>query len=282
MKLLESLYNLDNINDDADGYIIGIEDLSINFKNYPLSELKEISLLCQKNNKELFVSLNKNMHNQDLAYLKEALLLIDTLDIKGVLYYDVAVVNLHNTLKLKTPLVWAQEHFTTNYQTMDFWYQYGAKYSFVSAELTLDEVLTINSKTKANLIVPIFGYLPMFASKRNLVKNYLKTFKIKDDSTLNYMEKEGKIYPVIDNKDGVVVYSSHILNGLREMLILKEAGVSYVYLNTFLIDDMREIIKLYQDANKTNALSFEKCIDEMLEGNTDKGFLYKETVYKVK
>ena len=282
MKLLESLYDINSINDAADGYIVGVKSLSVNYKNYSLDKLKQISELCSNNNKELFVSLNKNMHNTDLEYLKEVLLLIDTLNVKGIIFYDVALVNMHEKLHLKTPLVWGQEHFTTNYQTMDFWYHYGAKYSLVSAEITLDEILEIAKKTKASLIIPIFGYLSMFISKRHLVKNYLKTFSLKDNSDINYMFKEGKLYPIIDNKDGVVVYSSQILNGLSEMLILKEAGIPYVYLNAFKIDNMQEIIKLFKDADKGNVLEYEAKINNMLEGNTDKGFLYKETVYKVK
>ena len=282
MKLLESLYDINNINDDADGYIIGVDNLSVNYKNYTIADLKEIAKLCLDNHKELFVSLNKNMHNKDLPFLKEVLLLIDNLNVKGIIYYDIAIVNMHKNLKLKTPLVWGQEHFTTNYQTMDFWYQYGAKYSLVSAEITLDEIIEISKKTKASLIVPIFGYLSMFVSKRHLVKNYLKTFSLKDNSDINYMFKEGKTYPIIDNKDGVVVYSSHILNGLREMLILKDANIPYVYLNAFKIDNMQEIIKLFKEVNKDNAKESEEKINNMLEGNTDKGFLYKETVYKVK
>ena len=78
------------------------------------------------------------------------------------------------------------------------------------------------------------------------------------------------------------VYSSHILNGLREMLILKDANISYVYLNAFKIDNMQEIIKLFKEVNKENAKESEEKINNMLEGNTDKGFLYKETIYRVK
>ena len=282
MKLLESLYNIDDINNYADGYIVGVQDLSVNYKNYTLDDLKKIDELCLKNDKELFVSLNKNMHNKDLAFLKEVLLLLDDLHIKGIIYYDIAIVNIHNNLCLKTPLVWGQEHFTTNYQTMNFWYQYGSKYSLVSAEVTLDEIIEISKKAKTELIVPIFGYISMFVSKRHLVKNYLKTFSLEDNSDINYMTKEGNVYPIIDNKDGVIVYSSHILNGLRELFVLKNAGISYVYLNSFKIDNMNEIIKLYKEAKEDNCLEFESKINNMLEGNTDKGFLYKETVYKVK
>lgn len=282
MKLIVSLKDKSDISNLADAYVVGINDLSVNYNNFSLEEVKEIALLCKKNNKELFISLNKNMHNSDLSYLKDALLVLDKLDLKGIIYYDIALVNMSNDLKLKTPLVWGQEHMTTNYHTMNFWKKYGASYALVSAEITLNEIKEIKDNTDLELIVPIFGYISMFVSRRHLVKNYLKTFSLKDNSLINYMTKEGNTYPIIDSKDGTIVYSAYILNGLREMFELEKAGINYVYLNSFNIDDMNEIIRLYKIATPNNAKAFEQKIDKMLEGNTDKGFLYKETVYKVK
>jgi hypothetical protein len=51
-------------------------------------------------------------------------------------------------------------------------------------------------------------------------------------------------------------------------------------MNNVLIEDdiFEKIIKIYKDGNPDD----EKIVDELMEGNTDKGFLYKETVYKVK
>ena len=37
----------------------------------------------------------------------------------------------------------------------------------------LDNILEIRKNTQVKLMVNIFGYLPMFVSKRHIVKNYL-------------------------------------------------------------------------------------------------------------
>ena len=78
----------------------------------------------------------------------------------------------------------------------------------LSSEITLDEVKEIEKEAKAKLMLPVFGYLPMFVSRRHLVKNYLETFNLEDNSKINYIEKEGKIYPIIDNEEGTIAYSS--------------------------------------------------------------------------
>lgn len=283
MKILvmpKSINQVNTLINDIDGIIIGLDKLSINMPYYfSYEEIKELIKICNDNNKEVFISLNKNMHNSDLDYLKEVLTSLDTFNIKGILYYDIAIVNIKDELKLKTPLVWNQEHLTTNFLTSNYWYDFGALYTYLSSEITKDEINDICKNTKAKTMVTMFGYLPMFASRRHLVKNYLDTFNIKDNSKINYIEKEGYIYQIIDDENGTIAYSHSVLNGIEETLDIK---TDYIVLNSFSIEDdiFNEVTKMYKDVNKTNVKEYKERIDSMLD--TDLGFLYKETIYKVK
>ena len=283
MKLLimpKSIDQIESLIEDIDGVIVGIKDLSINQPAYfTLDEIKKINEIIKNNGKEIFVSLNKNMFNKDLEILEYTLLQLDNLKLNGILYYDIAIVNFKKNLKLVTPLVWNQEHLTTNYLTSNFWYEYGAKYTMLSSEITLDEINEIALNANAKTMVPIFGYLPMFVSRRHLVRNYLDTFKIKDDSNINYIEKEDKIYAIIDSNDGTIAYSNKCLNGINETLKL---NVDYIVLNSFNINNatFKRVVSMYNIANESNVQEFKEEIDKMLD--TDTGFLYKETVYEVK
>lgn len=283
MKLLimpKSIDQIESLIEDIDGVIVGIKDLSINQPAYfTLDEIKKINEIIKNNGKEIFVSLNKNMFNKDLEILEYTLLQLDNLKLNGILYYDIAIVNFKKNLKLVTPLVWNQEHLTTNYLTSNFWYEYGAKYTMLSSEITIDEINEIALNANAKTMVPIFGYLPMFVSRRHLVKNYLDTFKIKDDSNINYIEKENKIYAIIDSNDGTIAYSNKCLNGINETLKL---NVDYIVLNSFNINNatFKRVVSMYNIVNESNVQEFKEEIDKMLD--TDTGFLYKETVYEVK
>lgn len=283
MKLLimpKSIDQIESLIEDIDGVIVGIKDLSINQPAYfTLDEIKKINEIIKNNGKEIFFSLNKNMFNKDLEILEYTLLQLDNLKLNGILYYDIAIVNFKKNLKLVTPLVWNQEHLTTNYLTSNFWYEYGAKYTMLSSEITIDEINEIALNANAKTMVPIFGYLPMFVSRRHLVKNYLDTFKIKDDSNINYIEKENKIYAIIDSNDGTIAYSNKCLNGINETLKL---NVDYIVLNSFNINNatFKRVVSMYNIVNESNIQEFKEEIDKMLE--TDTGFLYKETIYEVK
>ncbi len=277
IMILPTKQNIDNVIKYSDAILVGLENLSVNMPDvYTINEIKE---LCDKyQEKDIFVALNKNMHTKDLDALKSALTELDNLNLKGIFYYDISVVQYRNELKLKTPLVWSQEHLTTNYATMNYWNSKNIEYAYVSSEITLDEIETIKKESSMKLIVPIFGYLPMFVSKRNLVNNYKEYFNIEDNSKIYEIEKEDRKYPIDNNNLGTVVYSSAILNGLEEFERLENIDVSYVTLNSYRIpeDKFIEVAKLFSKREYKNT-----DIDKMFD-NTDKGFLYKETIYRVK
>lgn len=270
--------NLSNIVEYSDAILIGIDNLSVNVPDtYSIHEVEEI--IKKYNQIEVFVALNKNMHKCDLDNLKDALIKLDKMNIAGIFYYDIAVLEYRNTLNLKVPLVWSQEHLTTNYATMNYWYNENVNYTYVSSEITLDEIIENRKNTKMKLIVPIFGYLPMFVSKRHLVENYLEYFNLDKKSSKYELEKDSKLYPVSIISNDTTIYSSHILNGLSELKVLEENNIEYVTLNSYNIDTSKfiDVLKIY----KSRLYESEKEID-MVFDNLDKGFLYKETVYRVK
>lgn len=283
MKILimpNSIKQINSLINNIDGVIVGLDKLCINMPyNFNLEEIKEIIDICKKNGKEIFISLNKNIHNKELSYLKEMLITLDNFNIDGILYYDIAIVNIKNELNLNTPLVWNQEHLATNYLTSNYWYNEGAKYTYLSSEITLDEINEISKNSDSKIMATMFGYLPMFVSRRHLVKNYLETFNLKDDSKINYIEKENKIYQIIDSEEGTIAYSEKVLNGISELFRLR---VDYIVLNSFSIDDniFNEITYMFKNVNEDNIDEYNGRINSMLD--TDLGFLYKETIYKVK
>lgn len=264
-----SLEQIKKCENYIDGVVVGLKGLSVNVNLY--LTIEEINAL--KIDKEVFVAINKNIHNKDLDVLTNALKNLK--NIKGILYYDAAVVRLYNQIKPNYDLVWSQEHLATSAVTCNYWYQNNVNYAYLSAEITLDEILEISESTSMKLMVPIFGYLPMFVSKRHLVKNYLEYFKLKDDSELNFLEKEGKIYPIIDS-EVTMVYSANILNGISALEPL-ENKIEYVVLNAFNIDDEKflKVCEIYKNRKNLEEI-------ETMFSNLDTGFLYKETIYKVK
>lgn len=269
-----SLDEIKDFKDKVDGFILPIKGLSVNYHYY----IDNLDIINELSDKDIFISLNKNMHNKDLPKLKETLLSLEKYHIKGIMYYDISIVELKKELNLKNDLVWNQEHLVNNYSTINYWYNEGSNYAYLSSEITKNEILEIKDNTKAKLIMNIFGYVPIFTSKRKLVTNYLETFDKNVISNIFYMEKEGIKYPLIENKDGTVAYSGYILNGLREYYDL---NLDYYVINSFLIDDIVSVLDIFNNINKNNLEKSYQKLNEIIQ-NTDTGFLHKETIYKVK
>lgn len=262
-----------------DGYIIGIDGLSVNMPCYfKLDEA--VNIIKKYNDKEIFISLNKNMHDSDLEPLKKVLLKLNKTKVKGIIFYDISIVNLTKELNLSLNLVWNQEHMTNSYFTVNYWYEHDVNYTWLSNDIMLDEIKEIRKNTKSILMLQLFGYVPMFTSYRHLVDNYLKTYKLKPKKEY-YIEKENKTYFIVDDKRGTTVYSNNVLNGLKESLELLD--IEYIVLNSYEIqEDCFEIVlELFNNVNDKNKKEYSEIINNMF-GNTDSGFLYKETVYKVK
>ena len=271
--------NVDQIKDNTkyyDGVILSIDNFSVNSR-YTLSinEIKDIIKIIP--NKEVFISINKNIENNELDELESILLSLNELNIKGVLYSDVALVTYKD--KLNYDLVWAQEHLVTNYETINYWHDFGVNYAYLSSDLNINEINIITKNTDVKLMANIFGYQSMFVSKRHIVKNYLNNFNIKDNSKIHFMKKEGKTYPIVD-ANYTYVFANNIFNGIKEYYNM---DVDYYVVNGFLIDNekLTKVLSIIGNITKENVEDSSLQVMDIFT-NIDTGFLYKDVVSKVK
>jgi putative protease len=293
MKILTMPNNLSNIeeNKDSDGFIIGVKDLSWFIPlELSIEEIKDIVPKIKKEGKKIFLSLNKIVYNQDIPLIKEYLLIIDNLDIDGIMYDDIAIFNMSRTLSIKTPLVWFGTHAFTNYHTANYWYKKGVKHGVVGTEITLDHIKEISDNTDMSLMMYGYGYLPMFVSSRPLISSYFEHIgSIKEDKVYHMYEAARKMsYPTYEDSKGTIILSAEIINTINELPTINKV-VDYLILSSLNIsnDKFLKICNNYREAllnleNKEKLIEISRVVTENSPAKTDKGFLYKETVYRVK
>lgn len=258
--------------------LLGIEGYSVNTLNVNIAQIKD--LVHENNN--IFLSLNKNISNDELPKIERLLIELESLHIKGIFYYDVAIVNICKRLNLQLNLIWSAEHLTTNYCTINYWYEHGIKSCFLSNEITMKEISEIAQNTQSKLFVQLFGYIPMYVSKRHAINNYLEHFHLDRDSSEYFLFKEDHKYSIVDNNEGTMIYSSFILDGLREYLQLNNI-VDYIIINGYMLnaDELIRVIDCFSIVNDTNIDNIETEFNKLFN-NLSKGFLYEETIYRVK
>lgn len=281
MKLLVEFNKKEEINNYCDGVILALKDYAVMGKYYyTLEEIEEI--IAKNKDKEIFVSLNKNFFNEDIEGLKEVLKKLEKMNIKGIFFYDLAILQLKKELNLKIPLVWNQTFMVNNYMTCNYYYEKGVKYALLSKEITLDEIKEIIKNSTLECMVEVLSYPSVAFSKRKLLTNYYKDLgKDKNEELLIEDRASKNKLLVKEEKDGTAFYKDSLTNGTGIIKELYDVGCSYIIMRNDMERDFELLLKdTYNYLNN-------KCLDDNYilkykKLGEDTNFFFNKTIYKVK
>lgn len=267
----------------TDGLILSVKNYSAqSYLTYTLEEIEQI--IKDNSDKEIFINLNKNFFNDEIDPLKELLLKIDKLNVKGIFFYDLAILQLKKECNLKTDLIWSQTYMVNNYKTCDYYYQKGVKYAALSKEITLEEIKEIISKSKITALVETISMPSVAFSKRKLLTNYYHNLNKPAKKKLLITEKAtNEEYQVLEDEIGTNFFLNKITNAtpiIKELyscncpyIILREYGIDHEFFKELLIDTKKYIEGKCQD---------EEYINKYKSLNDFTNFFFKKTIYQVK
>ena len=254
MKLLVSLNNkkVDDYLNYTNSFILGLKDFSINYLEFDLNEIKE--LLNNYKDIELFISLNGNYFNKDLKDLEKNIIELSKLPIKGIMFYDLAVLEIVKRNNLNVNLCWHQEHMVNNYNTCNYYLDKGCNYAYLTSDITTDEIIEIFNKKK----------------------------KEKDVYTITSKDSDG--YYILENSHGTEILTEKVLNGIMPFSKLKDK-LSYGVLDEQFTDHdtFIKILSVFCDL-LNNKINSDEANDKVYDlcGSKDTMFFDIKTIYKVK
>ena len=272
------------IDNGINTFLFPLKDYAVEFINYfTLDEIKSIKEKYSDIN--IFVSINKNILNEEINDIEDILKELDSIDIKGVFFYDAAILSVKNKLNLTFDLVWNGTFMVTNYKTCDYYYDKGCKYALLSKEITKDEIIEIINNTKITPIVELISAPVIAFSKRHLVSHYYEYYNKDKKDSLDIIEPISKQeLKVIEDNNGVSFIGKKIMNGSSILKELIDNDLKYIYLKEDLIDEgiFLEVVKNIKDYidKKLDEEEFIKKQNELIGRNTN--FFYRKTIYKVK
>lgn len=283
MKLLIEPSNKNKLYlDIVDGVILPLDDLAVESSIYfTLEEIEKISK--NYNNGEIFVKINKNLMNDDIDKVRDALIKLDKLKVKGIFFYDLAILQLKKELNLEVDLVWNQTHMVNNYKTCNYYFEKGVKYALLGKEITLDEIKEILDKSKITSMVEVVSRPSVAFSKRKLVSNYLKNEGRDLENKLTIKEKiTDTFYDVLEDKNGTSFYLNRIMNGTSIIKELFDSGCSYIIFREYGLEDY--FFQLIIDTKKyiLNGCLEKDYVDKYKILGDDTNFFFKKTIYRVK
>lgn len=283
MKVLVEVANkkISNYVDCCDALLLGLENFSVlNSVTFSVDEIRKITK--DYPDIDIFVKMDKNLFNDEINDVRHVLQELEQMSIRGVFFYDLAILELKQELSLSLDLVWSQTHMVTNYRTCDYYQQQGVRYALLSKEITLDEILDIVKKSSVLSIVEVVSLPSVGYSRRKLLSNYYKDLEEDSHSTLSILEKiTDKKYLVKEEDAGTGIFLDEVLNGTSVIKPLYEAGVSYILFREEGISSFMELI------NDTKNYIDGGCVDTDYVSKYKKlgdstGFFFKKTIYRVK
>ena len=269
MKLIVSVNSLEHlntlINKNIDGIMLSIDKLSVNDSFYiDVDMLNDIDF----KEKEIFISLNKLMHNNDLDKLRKILNELKDMNVK-ILFYDMAVFNIAKEIGIVNKLVICQDHLNASTLSNKFYYDLGIDTSFITSDITMDELKNIKANSKSKIMFLAYGYQPIFYSRRYLISNYLD-FIGKDihDGEYKIVSDTDKKYRIVEEEFGTTIYTEKPINLLNYIDDIKE--IDYLVLRSNMIDNSEYLDMIHKFINH------DRIDNEYI------GFFKTKTIYRVK
>ena len=204
-----------------------------------------------------FIFINRILDNDGIDELRNILNNLPK-NIRGIIFDDLGVYELVKNLDIEKVLYLS--HFNTNSESVNIYLDL-VDTVILSTDITLNEIKEIIKNSKKDVSLFAFGYVGVMYSRRLLIDNYCKYHNISYQNPL-VVENTNKKFIVYENIFGTYFYYDQIFNG-RELLNLNS---KYYFINsTFL-----------------NIETVSKFINDEDIDNSDSGFLYTETIYKLK
>ena len=268
MKLVVSVNSIEHLNTliekNIDGIMLSIDKLSVNDSFYiDVDMLDKIDF----KDKKVFISLNKLMHNSDLDYLRSVMRKLKDKNVR-IMFYDMAVYMIAKEYNMTNKLIIMQDHLNASILSNKFYLDKGIKASYITSDITKDELLDIKKKSGMELFFLGYGYAPIFYSRRYLVTNYLKYIDEKKGNEYKIISDMGNVYPIKEEEYGTTIYTEKPINLLN--YVDEISDIDYLVLKSNMIDDsvFNDMVDKY--------IRHENIDDDYI------GFFNTKTIYKVK
>lgn len=252
-KLLININNLSEINEykkiGISNFLFAVKDYSIGYNTFTLSKIPYDSYLL----------INRVMDTKTIEELKTKK--EELSKFKGIIFEDLGVYNILKDLNVE--LIWFQNHFTINTESMRFWLS-RVDSAVIGNEITKTEIEELINNADKPLVFNILGKNQIMYSRRTLLSNFNKYNNLGDynDMTLDVHGTKDEFF-ARENEYGTIIYNNEYFNYIEFAKTLNEDKIKFYLIMNL---DMSPLV-------------LEDIINGASFGND--GFLNKKTVYKM-
>jgi len=229
--------------------------------------------------KEVYLLVNKMIHEEDVNILTKILLAAKDDRITGVVAGDLTVMVRAKELGIAKKVIYQPGTMNTNSFDNEYFFLKDIKGITISKEITLEEITKIFTVKKTELSLVGHGFIDMFYSKRKLLTNYFifknivrENIRENPNFRLNEEMRKDSHYPIFEDNGGTHVFRNLALESFNEVEELRKALDDFFVERIFIGDEeYYDSLKVY-----SNKMSREEFL-EKYQGKYNKGFFYQYT-----
>lgn len=222
----------------ADAVYLGGEAFGLRkrSKNFSIEQIAEGVEFAHERGVKVYVTLNIIPHNDDFDGLEEYVKELEEIGVDAVLVADPGMFMRIKNASPNMEIHMSTQASVTNYDTVMFWYNLGAKRIVLARELSLKEIKEITSKLPEDLEIETFvhGAMCMSYSGRCLISNYMVgrdanrgdcAHPCRYKYSLVEETRPGEYFPVFEDDDGTFIMNSKDLCMIQNLPDMIDAGI---------------------------------------------------------
>ncbi len=222
----------------ADAVYLGGEAFGLRkaSKNFGIDEIQEGVNFAHERGKKVYVTLNIVPHDKDMDGLEEYVLDLERVGVDAVIVSDPGMYTVIRNTVPNMEIHISTQASVTNYQTIMFWYNLGARRIVLARELSFEEISKITSKLPEDLDIEAFvhGAMCMSYSGRCLISNYMTGRDANMGDCAQpcrykyYVVEEkrpGEYFPIEEHDEGTFLFNSKDLCMIEHLPEVVNSGI---------------------------------------------------------
>ena len=257
MEIVVKVNKFDDIEklNNASSYLLANKNFSYRYdESFSLSKIKLVKDYCIKNNKKLYVLINKIFKDEDLTSLKEFMQKLLKINVDGFYFTDFAVFMIAQELKAADKCYFYHETFLRNTYDILTYQEYGIKNIICSKDMNINDIKNLPIRKKDTYGILCFGYFPLYESQRKILTNYANINKldkrlVKSNNLFLKEATRDSFNRVIEQNGTSSIFNSEVLSYLSFMKKLSEnIGIFIIDGLFFNVDYLYKVIDLFKKA----------------------------------
>jgi len=204
--------------------------------NFTLDEMREGVAYAHAHGKKAYLTMNILAHNDSIEQVEPFVLEAAETGIDGVIVSDPGIFRIIRKVRPDLPIHISTQTSTTNWETVAFWHELGAKRIVLARELSLREIREIRERVpNVELEMFVHGAMCISYSGRCLLSNYMAGRDANQGDCahpcrwryrLVEEKRPGQYYPIEEDSTGTFIFNSKDLCLLPHLPDLIQSGVS--------------------------------------------------------